>query len=161
MADDDPILRFYQWFWPCGDGWNELNTQVHRELHEAARRSDLWRFHDPAVRVPSIRGSGGAVDVLSHWTYSYPDPIRIGLYTDELLEMARVNGIGQDVMKMTQIIWYRSQTAPIGKRPESMESFRIDRGPDAAYITIAPMHLREAFSWKITRPIKEIMYHGR
>ncbi len=32
--------------------------------------------------------------------------------------------------------------------------------PEAPFITIAPMHLREAFWTKIARPIKGIMYHG-
>ncbi len=160
VADDDPILKFYRWFWERGDGWNGLTSQLAAGLDDTIGRDEFWTFYDPAVRVPSMRGSGGKVDILSHWTYSYPDPIRIGLCTDELFEMARVNGYGQDVMKMTQIIWYRSQTAPIGKSPASEGSPWVDRDPDAAYITIAPMHLREAFWWKIARPIKGIMYHG-
>ena len=161
VADDDPILAFYRWFWQEGDGWNELHTRVAAGLHETIPdRRDFWTFYDPAVRVPSISGSGGGVDVLSHWTYTYPDPIRIGLCTDELFEMARVNRRGQQVMKMTQIIWYRSQTAPPGKRPATGDSPWVDRDPDAAYITIAPMHLREAFWWKMARPIQGIMYHG-
>ncbi|MCR4415651.1 MAG: hypothetical protein NUV77_24835, partial [Thermoguttaceae bacterium] len=32
--------------------------------------------------------------------------------------------------------------------------------PDAPFITIAPLHLREAFWTKIARPIRGIMYHG-
>ncbi len=160
IKDDDPILSYLRWFWTEGDGWNELNTKLDQGLKSEIGRDDFWTFHDPAVRVPSIHGSGGSADVLAHWTYSYPDPIRIGLCTDELFEMARVNGLGQEVMKMTQVIWYRSQTAP-EKAPDGIEvSPWVDQDPDAAYITIAPMHLREAFWWKIARPIKGIMYHG-
>ncbi len=157
IADDDPILRYLQWFWREGDGWNGLNTRLHEGLK--ADRDDFWTFHDPAVRVPSIGGSGGTADALAHWTYSYPDPVRIGLCTDELFEMARVNGHGQDVMKMTQVIWYRSQTAPESATVADPSPW-VDHDPDAAYITIAPMHLREAFWWKLARPIKGIMYHG-
>ena len=126
-----------------------------------ADRADLWTFHDPAVRVASVFGSGGEVDVLSQWTYSYPEPLRIGLPTDELLAMARGASTPQRVMKMTQLIWYRSQTAPIaeGNQPQ-IRSPWDDHDPDAAYITIAPMHLREAFWTKISRPIQGIMYHG-
>ncbi|MEX2578836.1 MAG: LamG-like jellyroll fold domain-containing protein [Verrucomicrobiales bacterium] len=160
VADDDPVLDYYRWFWTEGDGWSALHTSLHEGLKSGVEREDFWTFHDPAVRVPSIRGSGGAVDVLSHWTYSYPDPIRIGLCTDELFEMARVNGSGQEVMKMTQVIWYRSQTAP-ENAPEGTETSPwVDQDPDAAYITIAPMHLREAFWWKLARPVTGIMYHG-
>jgi len=160
IADDDPILRYLSWFWREGDGWNGLTSRLHEGLQaDMPNYKDFWTFHDPACRVPSISGSGGAADVLAHWTYSYPDPIRIGLCTDELFEMARVNGRGQNVMKMTQVIWYRSQTAPQNATPADPSPW-VDRDPDAAYITIAPMHLREAFWWKLARPIQGIMYHG-
>jgi len=164
LSEDDPILAYYRWFWSEGDGWNDLHTRLHEGLKESLAaehgREDLWTFFDPAVRVPSLAGSGGAVDVLSHWTYTYPDPVRIGLCTDELFAMARANGRGQEVMKMTQIIWYRSQTAPPAAAPEAVLSPWWDYDPDAAYITIAPMHLREALWLKLARPVSGIMYHG-
>lgn len=162
IPDDDPLYRYYQWFWREGDGWPRLNTATANGLRKGAgERKDLWTFHDPAVRVASVFGSGGAVDVLSQWTYSYPEPIRIGLPTDELFAMARGAQTPQRVMKMTQLIWYRSQTAPIAKgTEEKIRSPWDDHDPDAAYITIAPMHLREAFWTKVSRPIQGIMYHG-
>lgn len=159
IADDDPILKYLKWFWQKGDGWNELHSRLNDGLKQNAHEG-FWTFYDPAVRQPSVSGSGGNVDVLSHWTYSYPDPVRIGLCTDELLEMARASGYQQDVMKMTQLIWYRSQTAPKTALAETQASPWVDQDPDADYITIAPMHLREAFWWKLSRPITGIMYHG-
>ena len=159
IPDDHPLLRFYQWFWKEGDGWNTLHSQVHRGL-KSAGRTDLWTFFDPAVRVPSVWGSGGEVDVISQWTYSYPDPIKIGQATDELLAMADGAASGQKVMKMTQIIWYRSQTAPELPSEEARRAAWEKEIPDARFITIAPDHLREAFWSKISRPIQGIMYHG-
>lgn len=160
VPDDHALLEFYRWFWREGDGWNGVHSAVNDGL-KSTGRDDLWTFFDPAVRVPSLWGSGGSVDYISHWTYSYPDPLRIGLCTDELFAMAGGND-AQDVMKMTQIIWYRSQTAPApnGAAPSTEQSAWEDYDPDAAYITIAPMHLKEAFWTKIARPIKGIMYHG-
>jgi len=160
IEDDNPIRKYLSWFWQKGDGWNDANSRLDAGLKEGSGRKDFWTFYDPAVRVPSISGSGGNVDVLSHWTYSYPDPIRIGLCTDELFEMARTGGRNQDVMKMTQLIWYRSQTAPADKNTASNPDVWVDQDPNAAYITTAPMHLREAFWSKISRPIQGIMYHG-
>lgn len=161
VPDDHDLLRFYRWFWREGDGWNALHSAVNAGL-KSTRCAGLWTFFDPAVRVPALWGSGGDVDFLSHWTYSYPDPIRIGLAADELFAMAKGGPEGQDVMKMTQIIWYRSQTAPISDASQAaaVRSPWEDYDPDADYITIAPMHLREAFWTKIARPVKGIMYHG-
>ena len=162
IPDDHPILKYYQWYWKRGDGWNDLNSALVRGLKTSGRK-DFWTWHDPAVRVASVYGSGGNVDYLSQWTYSYPDPIRIGLATDELLAMAQGGPKGQQVMKMTQIIWYRSRTAPEAKpgkpSPGYLASWEQEQ-PDAPFITISPMQLREAFWTKISRPIKGIMYHG-
>lgn len=162
VPDDHPLYRYFQWYWKVGDGWNGLNSAVVRGL-KSTGREDFWTWHDPAVRVASVYGSGGEVDVLSQWTYSYPDPLRIAVATDELLAMAAGSGGRQDVMKMTQIIWYRSQTAPEPKpgapRPAFLARWEREQ-PDAPFITIAPMHLREAFWTKIARPIRGIMYHG-
>jgi len=161
IPDDHPLYVYYRWYWKHGDGWNELNSAVHEGLRSTGR-ADLWTWHDPAVRVASVYGSGGRVDVLSQWTYSYPDPIRIGLATDELLAMAAAADPPQRVMKMTQIIWYRSQTAPASRPGEAPPTYRARwerEQPDAPFITIAPMHLREALWTKIARPIEGIMYH--
>jgi len=158
LADDDPLLTYYRWFWKEGDGWNALHSAVHRGLKEHGRR-DWWTFFDPAVRAPGVWGSGGETDVISQWTYSYPDPIKIGQAADELFAMAGGRA-GQEVMKMTQIIWYRSQTAPELPQDESRRADWEKRIPDARFITISPDHLREAFWSKISRPVRGIMYHG-
>ncbi len=162
IPDDHPLLVYYRWYWQSGDGWNLLNSRVHEGLATMGR-PDFWTFHDPAVRVARVSGSGGGVDVLSQWTYSYPDPLRIGVATDELLATAAASERPQQVMKMTQVIWYRSQTAPEPKSPEAALPYRAAweiEQPDAPFITIAPLHLREAFWTKIARPIRGIMYHG-
>lgn len=162
IPDDYPLLTYYRWYWQSGDGWNLLNSRLHDGL-ATMKRPDFWTFHDPAVRVARVSGSGGNVDVLSQWTYSYPDPIRIGVATDELLATAALAGRPQGVMKMTQIIWYRNQTAPPASKAKPAPSYRAPweiEQPDAPFITIAPMHLREAFWTKMARPIRGIMYHG-
>lgn len=158
ITDDHPILKYYRWFWTVGDGWNALHTSLHKGLKSSANR--VLTFFDPAVRQPSISGAGGSVDVLSHWTYTYPDPQRIGLCADQLFAMSAASNRNQSVMKMTQLIWYRSQTAPIGSGTPSEPVAWEDHDPEAAYITIAPMHLKEAFWTKISRPIQGVMYHG-
>lgn len=158
VSDEDPILTYFRWFWREGDGWNRMHSSVHRGLKSGGPK-DVWTFFDPAVRVPPIWGSGGEVDVISQWTYSYPDPIKMGQACDELFAMAKGRP-GQRVMKMTQIIWYRTQTAPELPKDESKRVAWEREVPDARFITISPDHLREAFWCKLARPIQGIMYHG-
>ena len=157
IPDDYPLLRYYTWFWKDGDGWNPLNTQIHRGLKSTGKK--VWTFFDPAVRVPSVWGSGGQLDFISQWTYSYPDPIKIGQATDELFAMA--DGCpDQGVMKMTQVIWKRTQTAPtLPKNPDDWTAWEREF-PEVKYYTIAPDNLSEALWSKLSRPIKGIMYHG-
>ena len=161
ISDDDTILRFYTWFWKDGDGWNPLHSRIHDGLKSTGRK-DFWTFFDPAVRVPSVWGSGGHVDIISQWTYSYPDPIKIGQSCDELFAMAE-GYPNQKVMKMTQIIWYRSGTAPVERMPkEEDKRVQWERDiPDAKFISIAPDHLEIALWSMIARPVRGIMYHGR
>ncbi|MBM4154972.1 MAG: hypothetical protein FJ221_08060 [Lentisphaerae bacterium] len=163
VPDNHPLLTYLRWYWKEGDGWNGLNSATATGLKAGGVRPDFWTFHDPAVRVASTWSSGGAVDVLSQWTYSYPDPIRIGLATDELFAMARGATPPQRVMKMTQVIWYRSQTAPARAadtaRAAALTAWE-DTDPDAAFLTISPMHLREALWTELSRPVEGVMYHG-
>ena len=159
LPDDDALLRFYRWFWTVGDGWNSLHTALHRGLQDDGRKR-IWSFFDPAIRAPSIGGSGGQVDVLSQWTYTEPSPLRVGYFCDELFAMAEASGHQQDVMKMTQLFWYRSSSAPKKSGKEYIASPFDDHDPDAAYISIAPMHLRGSFWTKLARPVKGLMYHG-
>ncbi|HQL85991.1 MAG: LamG domain-containing protein [Lentisphaerae bacterium] len=157
IPDDYPLLRYYTWFWKEGDGWNPLNTQIHRGLKSTGRKA--WTLFQPAGRAPSLWGSGGQIDFISQWTYSNPDPIKIGQTTDELFAMAE--GVpGQEVMKQTQIIWYRSQAAPKLPADDKNQVAWERECPEVQYFTIAPDHLSEALWCKLSRPVKGILYFG-
>jgi hypothetical protein len=161
VPDDDPRLKFYRWYWTDGDGWNSLHSALHRGLKsELPPGRDLYTWFDPAIRTTSVPGSGGDVDVLSQWTYTEPSPLRLGYFTDELFAMAKLAPLPQRVMKMTQLFWYRSSSAPIRTGADHIASPFDDHDPDAAYISIAPMHLRGAFWTKLSRPVSGLMYHG-
>lgn len=159
IPDDHPLLQYYRWFWTEGDGWNGLHSALHRGL-KSTGHDDLWTWYDPAIRVPSIAGSGGDVDVLSQWTYTEPSPLRVGYFCDEVFAMAAASPRRQNVMKMTQLFWYRSTSAPKSDGTSFIASPFDDHDPDAAYISIAPMHLRGAFWSKVSRPVRGLMYHG-
>lgn len=161
IPDDDPRLKFLRWFWTDGDGWNSLHTALHRGLKsELPKDKSFYTWFDPAIRTPSVPGSGGEVDVLSQWTYTEPSPLRLGYFTEELFAMADLSPHKPRVMKMTQLFWYRSSSAPVVAGAKHIASPFDDHDPDAAYISIAPMHLREAFWTKLSRPVSGLMYHG-
>ena len=160
IPDDDHILNYYRWFWKEGDGWNPLHTQVHKGL-KSTGRADLLTFFDPAVRAPSLWGSAGELDAINHWNYTYPDPIKFGQTTDEMFAMAAGAARPQKVIRMTQMIWYRSEVAPNLPEDESKRApWEKGKNADARFITVAPDHLRETFWCKISRPVSGIMYFG-
>lgn len=167
ISDNDSLYTYFKWYWKEGDGWNNANNEYDRGLKTTARAtSDFWTFQDPAVRTGSVYGSGGNADVISHWTYTYPDPLKIGFVTDQLLCMADGAKRHQEAMSMTQIIWYRDQVAPRLQDNRKFDPDTIALWEKALpetgtqYMTVSPAHLSEAFWTKIARPIKGIMYHG-
>ena len=161
ISDDRKDLVFLKWFWNTGDGWNPLQSMLSQTMHDALpaeRNGRFFTFYDPATRVPPMWGSGGKVDMISQWTYTYPDPIKIGQATDEVIAMAQGNP-GQKIASMTQAIWYRSQTAPIDKTVKNPPAWLADE-KNAMFVSISPDSLREAFWCKISRRLDAIMYHG-
>ncbi len=183
IPDDYPLYVYYKWLWGPGDGWNALHTALDQGL-KSTGRTDITTFFAPAVRAASVWGSGGEADAIAQWSYSYPDPLRVGMDTDELFAMAAGAAKPQQVMTAVQIIWYRSQTAPepgesaaaqtarfsdkdtraagtpAGARPAGYRADWEREQPDARFITIAPMHLREAVWTKLARPVQGMMHHG-
>ena len=157
IPDNDPILTFYKWFWKDGDGWNVLNSRMVREFKQEMKRP-VWTFHDPAVRVPPVWGSGGNVDCISHWVYATPDPINIGAVTSELQAMGKGNP-NQQIMNMTQIIVYRSAVAPAGMKVANEPAW-VKKYPKDSYISIAPDAMSIAVWTQISRHVQGIMFHG-
>lgn len=157
IPDNDELYVFYKWWWREGDGWNPLHTLINR-LYKKNLNRELWSFYDPAVRVPPVWGNGGEVDYLSHWTYAYPDPINIGANTSEMFAMAKGRP-EQKIMNMTQLISYRSLTAPIGAKVKNPPAWTKEF-PKASYITLAPDLMHEAVWVQISRKVSAIMFHG-
>ncbi|MDD3695674.1 MAG: hypothetical protein PHG44_06875 [Lentisphaeria bacterium] len=159
VPENHPILTYYRWFWGGGDGYPPYLTEAWKGLtfEGKAHWKMLW---DPVVRGPSKWGAGGASDIVSHWTYTYPDPLVMGLATDEVRAMSKGGPAHQRIGKMTQVIWYRSQTTgPLPKDKNQWADWEVEL-PEAKFITIAPDILEIAFWQKISRAICGIYYHG-
>ncbi len=157
LPENDKLLTYYRWLWGNGDGWNNLHSLLSDITHKYLKHHHTT-FFEPAVRNPPQWGSGGRVDSLSQWTYTNPDPIKINQAFDELRAMADEHE-HQEILKETQIIWYRNQTAPIEEKPENMPDW-VAREPDAKYITIPPDCLREAIWCDISHRVQCLMFHG-
>jgi len=156
IPDDDPILQYYKWFWKQGDAWPKLNLLVNAGLKSTGRK-DILTWFDPSIRAPAIYGSGGDVDYINQWTYTYPNPLDVGLATDEQFAMAEGHP-GQKVMSMVQIIWYRSRTTQTPAKGQETEWEKIS--PKAQFISIAPDHLSEGTWLELSRPVQAIANHG-
>ena len=156
VPDDDPLLKYYVWFWKHGDGWNDMNGRI-AQIFRRKTKQPLITVFDPAVRCPPIWGNGAGVDVLQHWTYVDPDPIRVITTIDEVRAMASEKG--QKVFGMGQLFVYREQAAPISMEKEypadKFASIRKER-----YITVPPDMLQELVWSMMFRRIHGMMFHG-
>ena len=156
VPDDDPLLKYYVWFWKHGDGWNEMNSRISQIYHRRIKHPFITVF-DPAVRCPPIWGNGGNVDVLQHWTYVNPDPIRVIAAIDEVRAMAAEKK--QKVDGMGQLFVYREHVAPAAAEKE-YPSGRFDAIKNERYITTPPDMLRELIWAMMFRQIHGMMFHG-
>lgn len=155
LPDNDPNLIYYRWFWIVGSGWETLNSRL-AELYAANAPEDFRTYHDPATRCPPYWRADDRVRLIGNWTYTYPDPVKIGQTTDELLALA---GGRQKVLSMIQAIYYRSQIAPQNFTPPRPPEW-LAREPKAEYITIPPDAMREALWCVLARKIDAIGVHG-
>lgn len=162
VADDNEILRFYKWFWTQGDGWIGLADVVNKEIKAA--RPDMITWFDPALRTPSLYGVGGHLDMIGHWTYTNPDPLKLAMTQDELQRMAqggkKTIGKPYKTFQMMQLFWYGTESLGTEKNEKPRGDFD-DHDPAGIYPTISPDIFREAFWILMTRPNDMIGYHGQ
>ena len=156
VPDDHPLLKYYVWFWKRGDGWNAMNSRI-AQIFRLKLKHPFISVFDPAVRCPPVWGNGGDVDVLEHWTYANPDPIRVVTTIDELRAMAAEKK--QKVYGMGQLFVYREQVAPLaGEKEYPADRFSAIR--NERYITVPPDMLQEMVWAMLFRQIHGMMFHG-
>ena len=156
VPDDHPLLKYYVWFWKEGDGWNRMNSIISRIYHKRAKHPFITMF-DPAVRCPPVWGNGGSVDVLNHWTYVDPDPVRVLSTIDEMRSMAAENG--KQIYGMGQLFVYRENVAPAAAEKE-YPAERFAAIKNERYITTPPDMLQEMIWAMMFRKISGMMFHG-
>ncbi|MBN1555476.1 MAG: hypothetical protein JXA11_12080 [Phycisphaerae bacterium] len=158
IREDDPLYVYYRWFWKTGDGWNSLNTRVRRGM-EAEMKRPAWSFHAPAVRVPSVYGSGGDITHLGQWSYAFPGPINYDMPTNELLAMAHGTAPPQEVLPIISVFLPRVFVMPAD--PKELEKYtQTDLDPHAAYYPMTADQMRGAFWNTISYPVQGVGWYG-
>lgn len=158
VPEDDPVLRYLNWFWRGGDGWPAYCSAIADIYHRDVKRPDFFSFWDPSVRCPPLWCAPKGVGYLNQWVYAAPDPMNVAGPLEEELAMAGGTP-GQQTMMMTQIICYRNSLAPTSVTVPSVPSWYARR-PEARFLTIPPDTLTEAVWSMLAKPVKGIMFHG-
>ena len=156
VGEKNPLFVYYKWFWKDGDGWNPLNSMMSEIYHQYIRHPFETEFA-PAVRTPPIWGSGGKVDILTHWTYANPNPVRVSTGSSELQAMAAEDG--KRSANHVQLILYRSASAPIEKKVKDPPPW-LKKAGNAGYISIAPDMLKIAVWMLAARKTDRFQFHG-
>ena len=153
IEDDDPALRYFDWLWRKGDGWNDFNDACVGQIRKILGDRVLTQY-EPAVRTPPVRGAGGAVDLLDHWAYPYPEPYNVRY----LLAQEKAMGRGRPGILLgssIQGISYRSALAPKGVTVANPPDW-LAAHPDVTYLTTPPDLLREAL-WASFMPRSDMV----
>lgn len=154
IPDDHYVLKYYRWFWEKGDGWNPMFSSI-ADGYRKYMHKDFKCYFAPATRQPPLRTVGGNVDLLGQWTYSNPEPLVLAASADELLATAN----GKPVIQGTQLILYRSITAPKGVKV-SPEPAWMKTERNASYVTNPPDTLIQSIWATLSRPVSGMVFHG-
>lgn len=158
VQENDPVYRYYRWYWRGGDGWRNFLSAGITEFRKRIGRPDFQSVWDPAVRAAPTWGSGGGADMLNQWCYAVPEPMNVAGPCEEVLAMTEGTP-GQKAAIMTQLICYRSQMAPTNVTVANMPEW-ARRFPKLAFPTIPPDVLQEATWSMLAKPVSAIMFHG-
>lgn len=140
-----PLFRFYSWWWKTGDGWNAYQDAIGAAFASQFDRP-LATFYDPVVRTPPVRGSGGHVDYVSQWTYTYPEPYNVAWVIAEEQAMARGRP-GQRVGSMVQLIAYMNEIAHNRKKTVGdVPAWRTRMTKEPTIVTTPPDIVRGGLS---------------
>ena len=81
-------MIYYRWYWKTGRRLERAEHAVARGLKSTGPHGLLDVPRPGGPRGQRLRQRRRAWTSSRQWTYSYPDPIRIAVATDELLAMA-------------------------------------------------------------------------
>jgi len=161
LPDNDPVLRYYRWFWSEGSGWKNVSeawgTGMDRRRQE---RADVWTLHDPAVRQPSIASTGEKVNLFGDRPMDPRDPLTAGLCLDQLLAMSAASGREVGIFGVLPLYWDREQVSPFNASGTNEHIRLEDRMAPVRQMGVAPAILKESFWMMLARPLKGVVCTG-
>ncbi len=161
LPDDDPVLRYYRWFWSEGNGWKAANEAWYYGMDRRRQdRSDVWTLHDPAVQQPSISGADAMGNFIGDQSMNSRDPLQAGLCVDQLLAMSAAHGRETGILGILPLWWGREQVSPFNASGTDEHIRHEDRTAPTRRISIAPAILKESFWMMLARPLKGIVCTG-
>ena len=160
VPEDDPILRYFRWFWSGGDGcvpYSAAASKGFKRAFAAAGRTDIQTIWAPAVRC-GPRWNTKGVDVISQWVYPETADV-IGASGPVEGVFAMAGGVpGQVPAFSTQVMAYRSQVSPDGVKLDNPPAWYRDFGR-IAYVTVPGDTFTEA-AWAVfAKPIKAVAFY--
>ena len=160
VPEDDPVLRYFRWFWSGGDGcvqYSAAGAKGFRRAFAAAGRKDVKMMWAPAVRC-GPRWNTQGLDLISQWVYpNSSDIIGTAGPVESVLAMAR--GVqGQVPGFSTQIMAYRNQVCPDGVKLDNPPDWYRDFGR-IDYVTVTGDMFTEAAWAALAKPIGEMGFY--
>jgi len=158
VPDDYPLLKFYEWFWRKGDGWNDYQDEMCAAFAKTLGAGQ-YTGYSPAVRCPPLwRADSGSCEYQGQWTYANPLPYSIAYVVAEQQEMAKGRP-GTKIISDVQGICYRSRMAPKNVTVTNPPSWLAER-PNAQYVTVPADLAVEAFWSLFARRLDGIGTYG-
>jgi hypothetical protein len=134
ILDTHPLYRFLKWWWERGHGTSTLNLTMAQIIK--TERPDIQVWHDP-YRLAPVYDSHRGLDIISTWTYGYPDIQRL-LYTRVLQAAAKRER--QKVMQTITLVVKGDLVQP----SDALKDDHItDRAGHLPYLINSPDYARE------------------
>lgn len=158
VPDDNPILKYYRWFWSGGNGWKGVNEAWYGGMDRRRQeRSDVWTLHEPAVRQPSITGADVMCSFIGDEPLDSRNPFDTGLCMDQLLAMSAAAGGRPGVFGILPLGWEREKVSPYGEDGTGDEIVLADQTAPARLVSLAPAILKSSVWTALARPLSGLV----
>ena len=160
VPEDDPLLRYFRWFWSGGDGalpYAAAGSKGFKRAFAAMGRDDIKTFWAPAVRG-GPRWHTKGVDMISQWVYPETSDIAGAAGPVESV-LAMAKGVdGQVPTYSTQVMAYLNRVCPKAVKPACIPDWHRTFGR-TDYVTVPADTFSEAAWVSLAKPIGKMGFY--